>query len=242
VRERALVVRSGENAFSFASKDSSVEIVERISHSIVPLREGIDRVGRTADLAIFTSQIAVRRLVEEQELFVRFQSSVARIAAVGRATAAALERVGLTPTLVASGSAESVLEQLPPRLQGQRILLPRGQDASEELPAGLARRGADVVPIVLYRKVLRPRDEDFDREILERPFGAFCATSPGAARWLFRGIDSGPLDRLRATPAVALGRFTARFLASHGVARVEIAPQASFAAAAQLLVMLAKST
>ena len=84
--------------------------------------------------------------------------------------------------IVAAGSSESVLADLPHHLEGQRVLLPRGQDASEELPAGLAQRGAHVLPIVLYRKVLRPRDGNLDSEIVESPFAAFCATSPAAAR------------------------------------------------------------
>jgi uroporphyrinogen III methyltransferase/synthase len=237
---RALVVRSGENSFPFAPQPLAVEIVEKISHSIVPLHEGVEELDCPADLAIFTSQVAVRRLSEERALLDRFRIAIANgaIAAVGRATAAALEREGLTVAFIASGSAESVLESLPKRLEGQRVLLPRGEDASGELPAGLAQRGAHLVPIVLYRKALRPRDRDLDREILERPFAAFCATSPAAARWLFEGIGSTPLTRLQATPAVTLGRFTARFLASHGIARVEIAPEATFAAAARLLVAI----
>jgi uroporphyrinogen III methyltransferase/synthase len=238
---RALVVRSGENPFPFAPVPLSVEIVERVSHSIEPLREGVEQLDLPADLAIFTSQVAVRRLSEERGLMDLFRKAISRgrIAAVGAATAAALGKEGLAVAIVAAGSSESVLEDLPRHLEGQRVLLPRGQDASEELPAGLAQRGAHVLPIVLYRKVLRPRDGNFDLEIVERPFAAFCATSPAAARWLFEGIGAAPLERLRAIPAVTLGRFTARFLASRGIARVEISPEANFTSAARLLLALA---
>ncbi len=238
---RALVVRSGENSFPFATVPLAVEIVERVSHWIEPLREGVEQLDVPADLAIFTSQVAVRRLSEEPGLLDRFRKAISngRIAAVGAATAAALEREDLPVALIAAGSSESVLADLPLHLEGYRVLLPRGQDASEELPAGLSERGALVFPLVLYRKVLRPRDHDLDSEIVRKPFAAFCATSPAAARWLFEGIGAAPLERLRATPAITLGRFTARFLASHGIARVEIAPQAIFAAAARLLVAIA---
>jgi uroporphyrinogen III methyltransferase / synthase len=238
---RALVVRSGENPFPFAPGPHPVEIVEKVSHSIEPLREGVEQLDSPADLAIFTSQVAVRRLSEEPGLLDRFRKAISggRIAAVGAATAAALGKEGLAVAIVAAGSSEGVLADLPHHLEGQRVLLPRGHDASEELPAGLAQRGAHVLPIVLYRKVLRPRDGNLDSEIVESPFAAFCATSPAAARWLFEGIGAAPLERLRAIPAVTLGRFTARFLASHGIARVEIAPEANFAAAARLLVAIA---
>ena len=238
---RALVVRSGENPFPFAPGPLSVEIVEKVSHSIEPLREGVEQLDSAADLAIFTSQVAVRRLSEEPGLLDRFRKAISRgrIAAVGAATAAALGKEGLAVAIVAAGSSEGVLADLPHDLEGQRVLLPRGQDASEELPAGLAHRGAHVLPIVLYRKVLRPRDDNLDSEIVESPFAAFCATSPAAACWLFEGIGAAPLARLRAIPAVTLGRFTARFLASHGIIRVEIAPEANFTSAAQLLVAVA---
>jgi uroporphyrinogen III methyltransferase/synthase len=218
-----------------------VEIVEKVSHSIEPLREGFEQLDSAADLAIFTSQVAVRRLSEEPGLLDRFRKAISRgrIAAVGAATAAALGKEGLAVAIVAAGSSESVLADLPHDLEGQRVLLPRGHDASEELPAGLAQRGAHVLPIVLYRKVLRPRDDNLDSEIVESPFAAFCATSPAAAGWLFEGIGAAPLERLRAVPAVTLGRFTARFLASHGIIRVEIAPEANFESAAQLLVAVA---
>jgi uroporphyrinogen-III synthase len=238
---RALVVRSGENPFPFAPETLAVEIVERVSHSIEPLRQGLEQLDGPADLAIFTSQIAVRRLSEERGLMDLFRKAISkgRIAAVGAATATALGREGLPVALVAAGSSESVLADLPLHLEGYRVLLPRGQDASEELPAGLSQRGAHVFPIVLYRKVLRSRDQDLDSEIVKRPFAAFCATSPAAARWLFEGIGPAPLERLRAIPAVTLGRFTARFLASHGIGRVEISPEANFTSAAQLLVEMA---
>ena len=238
---RALVVRSGENAFPFAPKPLAIEIVEKVSHTIVPLLAGEEGLDQSADLAIFTSQIAVRRLFEEPRLLSSFRRALegGRVAAVGRATANALTERGLAVTVIAAGSSEAVLEKLPTRLEGWRVLLPRGEDAGEDLPEGLIRRGAHVVPLVLYRKVPRPRDQNFDREIVERPFMAFCVTSPGAARWLFTGIGEPALEGLRRTPAVVLGRFTGRFLASHGVARVEIAPEATFSAAARVLVALA---
>jgi uroporphyrinogen III methyltransferase / synthase len=241
VRLRALVVRSGENPLPFAPDPSEVEIVERISHTIIPLLDGEEGLDRPADLAIFTSQIAVRRLFEEPRVLASFRRALqkGRIAAVGEATAAALRARGVSVDIVASGSSENVLKILPGELAGQRIILPRGEDAAEELPEGLIQRGAQVAPLLLYRKKPRPHDLELDREIVERPFSAFCTTSPAAARWLFAGISEAALARLRETPAVVLGRFTGRFLASHGIARVEVAADATFSSAAKLLIDLA---
>jgi uroporphyrinogen-III synthase len=239
---RVLVVRSGENALPFAPEMEGLEIVEKLSHQIVPLDPPLDAFDEAADLAVFTSQIAVRRVTEEPALRGRFAVAIRRgqIAAVGPATAEALAEAGFPPAIVAQGSAENVLEQIPGRLEGLRVLLPRGEDASEELREGLIHRGARVAPVVLYRKVPRPADLEIGREIVERPFAAFCATSPAAARWLLEGLPAAALARLKKTPAVVLGRFTARFLDSHGVERIEISPEATFGAAAELLAALAR--
>lgn len=241
MKPRVLVIRSGENPFPFAPEESPVEIVEKISHKIVPLTLGQEALQHPIDLAVFTSQVAVRRLFEEAGLLAPFRGAIraGQIAAVGPATANALEARGMAPAIVARGSAENILEKLPSRLDGQRVLLPRGEDASEELPERLIQRGARVAPLVLYRKVARRKDPDIEREIVERPFAAFCTTSPAAARWLFSGLSEAALERLRRTPAVVLGRFSGRFLASHGIARVVSAPEASFSSAARLLAKLA---
>ena len=134
---------------------------------------------------------------------------------------------------------ESVLERLPGDISGQRFLLPCGEDATPELPERLNSRGAHFARLVLYRKVPKPRDPGLRREIVERPFAAFCTTSPSAARWLFDGLGESAASRLRATPAVVLGRFTRRFLESHGVSRIEVTEEARFTEAVALLEALA---
>lgn len=238
---RALVVRSGANPHPFASGPLRVEIVERVSHSVEPFVSGGEALGPTAQLAIFTSQIAVRRLFEEKALLDRFREAISggRVAAVGQATAEALRAGRIEPSIVAAGSGQSVLDRLPSRLEGWRILLPRGEDATEELPEALIRRGASVARVVLYRKIPRPPDPELEKEMLERPFAAFCTTSPAAARWLFGAVGEQALGRLRDTPAVVLGRFTGRFLAAHGITRIQVAREATFVEAASLLEALA---
>jgi len=238
---RALVVRSGMNPFAALAESPRVEIVEKASHTIEPVRARPESMEGAFDLAVFTSQIAVERLASDPELLAAFRRAVSggRVAAVGAVTAEALERHAIHASLTAAGSAEGVLDLLPKALDGWRVLLPCGEDASEELPEGLRYRGAHVVPVVVYRKVPRPHDAALAREILEHPFAAFCTTSRSAARWLFESLPEEAANRLRSTPAVVLGRFTRRFLESHGVARIETTEEQRFAAAVQLLEKLA---
>lgn len=235
-----LVVRSGVIPFS-EGRQLPVEVVEKSSHRVEPVVQGEAALDEPADLAIFTSQIAVRRLFEEEALAAKFRAALAggRVAAVGRATADALRINGVSPDLIAGGAAETILDRLPLHLSGTRVVLPRGSDASEELADELARRGAHVAPLVLYRKVPRAADPEIERGVEAGAFAAFFPSSPSAALWLFSGLSPRAMDRLRRIPAAVLGRFTQRYLEAHGIQRVEVAREASFAAAAELLVRLA---
>lgn len=238
---RALVVRSGMNPFAALGESARIDIVEKSSHVIEPVAARPESVEGPFELAVFTSQIAVERLASDPGLLAAFRRSLSggRVAAVGAVTAEALERHGIHAGMTAAGSAEGLLDLLPRALDGWRVLLPCGEDASEELPEGLRYRGAHVVPLVVYRKVPRPHDAALAREILEQPFAAFCTTSPSAARWLFESLPEAAANRLRATPAVVLGRFTRRFLESHGVSHIETTEEQRFAAAVELLEKLA---
>jgi uroporphyrinogen-III synthase len=240
-RPRVLVVRSGANPFVSVGPSAEVDVVEVVSHTIVPLVPPAAAFGGGIDLVVFTSQAAVERLHGDAVLAARFREAApgARVAAVGPATADALRELAWPADLVAEGSAEALLDRLPARLDGKRVLLPCGEDAAAELPDGLHRRGATVFRVPIYRKTPRPRDAVLDRGILERPFAAFCVTSPSAGLWLFEGLAADAAARLRATPAVVLGRFTRRTLEGRGVERIVITPEPLFSSALRTLERLA---
>jgi uroporphyrinogen-III synthase len=223
------------------ARSSRVEIVEKASHAIEPVDPPSEAFGGRAELAVFTSQVAVERVLGDARLAASFRRTLGdgQVVAVGRATEKALRGWKVAPDLVAAGSGESVLESLPRTLDGVRVLFPSGEDASAEIPEGLRARGAVVHQVLVYRKVAYPPDPGLSLEIVERPFGAFCTTSPSAARWLFEELPEAATERLRGTPAVALGPSTRRCLESHGVTRVEVSGEASFEAAAALLERLA---
>jgi uroporphyrinogen-III synthase len=239
---RVLVVRSGANPFARIPPASGLEVVERVSHSIEPVDVAASAFDRPADFAIFTSQVAVERLLSDESLAVRLRGAVSagRVVAVGRATEAALRRHGLPPQVVSRGSGEAILDALPSRLGGIHVLLPRGEDATPELPEGLSRRGAEVTGLTVYRKVPALPDADLARQIVDHPFRAFCVTSPSAGAWLFGGLSEAAAQRLRETPAVVLGRYTRRYLESHGIARISVTAVPQFEAAASMLETLAR--
>jgi len=74
-----------------------------------------------------------------------------RIGAVGPATAEAAEKEGLRVDYVATQfRGKALAEELGVRLVGRKVLLPRSDRASTDLPAALRAKGAAVVEVVAY--------------------------------------------------------------------------------------------
>lgn len=237
---RILVVRSGTRSVLEEGAPAGVEIVERVSHAVEPVSTPGETPEEPVDLALFTSRVAVARaLGRTAPGDLRRRLSSARIAAVGPSTAAALREAGLEPSIVAAGSSQALLDALPARLDGLRALWLCGEDADDRLERGLADRGARVERRVVYRKIPAPADPSLEREVLDRPFSAFAATSPAAARWLWESLGPEARARLRATPAVALGPSTRAALAERGISRIETTAAASLSEALRVLTALA---
>jgi len=128
-------------------------------------------VGRLAsyDWVVFTSANAVDRVLAEIPDARRF--GAARIAAVGRATAAALERARLVADLVPERFvAEGLLDVFPPG--PGRVLLPRAADARDVLPDGLVSRAYEVDIVDAYRTV----PAHLDPAVLDAAAGADAIT------------------------------------------------------------------
>lgn len=237
-RPRVLIVRSGARPFGTVS---GVEVVEYVSHSVEPVAPAPGAWSGKWDTLIITSQTAVEQIVRDAGVLEVVREGLERgsLVAVGEATAESLRVHGLSPDSVARGSARSMLEGLAASLAGSRVLWPCGEDASVELDLLMKERGADVRRLVLYRKRPAPVNPGLSAEILERPPASFCATSPAAADWLFVGLLDPAARQLCRTPAVALGPSTLERLAALGVEQVEMAPEARFASAGELLARLA---
>jgi uroporphyrinogen-III synthase len=122
-------------------------------------------------------------------------------AAVGPATARALERAGLSCDLVArdangAGLAASVAALLPP---GQSVCVVRGDLGGETLEPALLEAGFDVRVLVVYRNVEPPIPK-----LSSFPVAGVLVASPSAGRrllsalpWIRRAafVTSGPTTR-----------------------------------------------
>ena len=122
-----------------------------------------------------------------------------RIAAIGPATARALEAIGLTPNLIPPQAiAESLADALLPHaLQPDgsptRFLLVRAEQASEHLPETLRAAGANVTIAPAYRTVIPAGSIDAIRELFAHPENypdAITFTSASTARNLFALLEA----------------------------------------------------
>ncbi len=151
------------------------------------------------DWIIFTSAQGVRSFVERMAaLNLQLESlKKFKVAAIGPATAAALERAGGEADYVPKEYlSERILADVGD-LAGKRILLPRADIASKELPDTLRSRGALVDEIVAYRTAI-PKDCSSERlkSIFENGVDIVTFTSPSTVRNLAQILGQELLRKL----------------------------------------------
>ena len=142
-----------------------------------------------------------------------------RFAAVGRATAGALERAGVTVAVTSSdGTGLGLVPMLGSTgsLAGRHILLPRASAADDRLPSALREQGADVREVVAYETVEAPGESrgPLIAALADPDLQAVVVASGSAVRGLLGLLDlsGSPADRagarLRTLPFVAIGPST----------------------------------
>lgn len=144
-----------------------------------------------------------------------------RVAAIGPATAEALEARGIRPDFiperyVAEGVVAGLLAR--GRVDGVRMLLPRAAKAREVLPDELRKAGALVDVISAYETVPAATRKD---EVLERmQAGRLDCITFGSSSTVENFLSLIPAQTLRAHPEVrlaAIGPVTAKTLETHGL-------------------------
>ena len=158
------------------------------------LDAAVDRID-SYTLIVLTSRYAVTALLER--LLKRGgdgrRLAHARLAAIGRATAAALRDRGLAADTVANSEHTdgllAALREAGP-LAGQRVLLPRSFLADDALPAALRAAGAEVTAVTAYRNVPVQNPIRADLACVD----AVLFTSPSTVR-AFRRVYGDSLPR-----------------------------------------------
>lgn len=179
------------------------------------------------DLIYFVSPNAVTQALRGKK---GFWLRATRVAAVGEGTARALDATGRAADLVPSGRYESEEVLAMPtlaRLDGQRVLIVRGEGGRMLMAQTLAQRGAQVSIAEVYRRV-RP---DLDpRPLLARWSQDVDLVSVTSEEILLNLVEMlGPAGRelLLRTPLVVIAERTAVRADALGFRHVELAERAA---------------
>ena len=178
------------------------------------------RAAATCDLAVFVSTNAVDHgLALLRETCGGVPAGV-RLAAIGQATAQALEAQARAPDLVPAGGFDSesllALEELhAERVQGRRVVIFRGNGGREKLSGTLRSRGAEVLYAEVYRRVRPPVDVEALRTLGEAGrIDAVVLTSGESLEHLFEAFPRPPhhwLDRVAlVVPSARIGEAAQR--------------------------------
>ena len=187
---------------------------------------------RLADyhLAIFTSVNAVDRALPLIQAHGGFPSSL-EIAAIGQATARALERQGAAHCLhPEQGFTSEALLALPRfhKVAGQRIVIVRGEGGREWLAETLTGQGAQVDCAGVYRRERPSMDAG---ALLERwgrgEIGAVVITSIESLENLFAMLGTAGQPYLRDTPLVVVSARIRHRAAEQGCRHLLLAREAS---------------
>jgi uroporphyrinogen III methyltransferase/synthase len=186
---------------------------------------------RAFDWIVFASRHAVAAVLERLPA----APPGLRVAAVGKATAQVLRRRGWPVDLVPEeSSAAGLVAEFVVRWsagdqnQGRRVLYPASSRALPTIAAGLKNLGAVVTQVEAYHTDAAALDVSVCREWIARgSIAAVTFASPSAVSELARALGAEDFGRLLSTAApVAIGRTTARELATHG-ARCAVAEVAT---------------
>jgi uroporphyrinogen III methyltransferase / synthase len=249
--KRIVVTRSpeqaGELVRALESQGATVLLLPTVSFAAPEDPKELEAcLSRLAefDWILFTSQNAVRFLCGHWRKTGRdpaaLPSLLGRVAAVGSATAQAVQAEGLEVDYVAqTETGESLGFELRDAMAGKKILLPRSDRADDRLPSMLSEAGASVHEVIAYR-TLPPRN--LDAEILAQvraaKVDAVVFASPSAFHNLAAFIPSAELAELSARVAFAtIGATTSRALNDAGM---RVAVESKHASSTGLVDAIAK--
>ncbi|MCS6777848.1 MAG: uroporphyrinogen-III C-methyltransferase [Chloroherpetonaceae bacterium] len=148
-----------------------------------------------------------------------------KVAAIGPATAAAMERMlnVCADFLPSEAVAEAVLAEWPESdLRDTRILLPRAREARDVLPEGLRQRGAQVDVVMAYETRMERGDAEALRQSLRaRELDLLTFTASSTVRNFVQALaegEGGPVSGIVGNiPIAAIGPVTADTLRQYGL-------------------------
>ena len=158
---------------------------------------------------VFTSANAVHAVADRLSTLGLHVPETTLLAAVGGATADAVERHIRRANFVPSASNGETLANELPGVDGYAVLFPRGDLASDVIPSRLRARGARVRDVVVYRTVAGPGVVELAARVRQGTLDAIAFTSPSSVR--FAADIFATCSESNGRPAiVSIGPTTAR--------------------------------
>ncbi|MGA3108241.1 MAG: uroporphyrinogen-III synthase [Candidatus Bathyarchaeia archaeon] len=173
------------------------------------------------DWVIFTSVHGVRFFSQRLKALGEPSDKLkqVKVAAIGPATAAALERLGKEADYVPTQFLSKKIAVGLGDVEGKRILLPRADIASKKLPELLRQRGAEVEEVVAYRTII-PEGLSVDRlkSVLNQGIDVVTFTSPSTVRNLAQIVGANELTvLLKGVKVACIGPVTAEATKELGI-------------------------
>jgi uroporphyrinogen III methyltransferase/synthase len=240
LRGKTIVVtrpRGQASAFTEALRERGARVLEAPAIALAPPRSWapLDRALRRLalyDLVVFTSVNGVERFFDRlRARGVDLRTLRAPIAAIGPATAAAVEARGLRVAVLPDEyRAEGIVAALGDRvgrtrLAGSRVLVPRAAVARDLLPGALRRRGARVDVVPVYRTAASRQGRlEVARALRAAEVDLLTFASSSSVTHFVRGLRGAAARRLRRVPAAVIGPITARTARALGL-RVAVMPR-----------------
>jgi uroporphyrinogen-III synthase len=245
VNIRVLVTRSAQQASALARTLAELGL-DPITIPVIELTEPTSFAALDAAIAslasfdwlLFTSANAVHAFHRRAGTLPR----TPRIAAIGAATAAALEAVGLRADLIPPQAvAESLAAALTPharRSEGSpaRMLLVRAEDARDALPDALRSAGAVLTLASAYRNAIPTGCVGAIRSLFASPAdspAAITFTSSSSARHLLALCEAAAVTLPPTALRISIGPVTSDTLRELGIPPHAEAPEANIRALAE---------
>lgn len=227
-----VVTRAREQASDSAAlfEELGAEVIQFPTIDIVPLDDYSEADAVISQLSgkrlvIFTSVNGVRffwQRLAAQGLDSRALGGL-KVAAIGPATAAALQERGVEPDFVpekyvAESVAQGLRERFGEELAGMDVLLPRARVARDVLPESLAEAGANVLVLPIYEA--RPSQARKDEVIERLELGEIDCVTFGSSSTVTNFLRLVPVELLRGKPRpkfACIGPVTAGTLEKAGL-------------------------
>lgn len=228
--KRIVVTRARQQAARFVRllEAAGAQVLEVPTISIEPPDSWVPLDRAIAELehfrwVIFTSVNGVEMFRPRLEVAGRDLGGLAglRIAAIGPATAKALQRWGRRPDVVPEEyRAEALVERLRSEIRpGDRVLIPRAVGAREALVTGLSELGARPTEVPAYRtRAVRDGASQLKTALRSGGIDAVTFTSSSTLRNFAELFSPGEREELlRGVVIASIGPVTARTGAEYGL-------------------------